>query len=217
MLPDVVHLKSHQPDSPNPESVLSGTSLAGVLRHRSERIVNTLGGSSTLVKELFGFFEGKEAQSSRLVVREKVIKNATELVQTRIAIHRFTGGAYHGALFEEQPIFGGDKTLVTVELELRKPEKYEIGLLLLLLKDLWTSDLPVGGESSIGRGRLKGIKGDLIWHHPDNPQQWTIYEANDELKIIDSINPTQSEKSVRDKLEGFVKELWVHLEKEVEV
>ena len=215
--PDVVHLKSHQPDSPNPESVLSGTSLAGVLRHRAERIVNTLGGSSTLVKELFGFVEGKEAQSSRLVVREKVIKNATELVQTRIAIDRFTGGAYHGALFEEQPIFGGDKTLVTVELELRKPEKYEIGLLLLLLKDLWTSDLPVGGESSIGRGRLKGIKADLIWHHPDNPQQWTIYEANDELKFIDSINPTQSEKSVRDKLEGFVKELWAHLEKEVEV
>ncbi|MEG4420448.1 RAMP superfamily CRISPR-associated protein [Microcoleus sp. LAD1_D5] len=215
--PDVVHLKSHQPDSPNPEPVLSGTSLAGVLRHRAERIVNTLGGSSTLVKELFGFVEGKEAQSSRLVVREKVIKNATELVQTRIAIDRFTGGAYHGALFEEQPIFGGDKTLVTVELELRKPEKYEIGLLLLLLKDLWTSDLPVGGESSIGRGRLKGIKADLIWHHPDNPQQWTIYEANDELKIIDSINPTQSEKSVRDKLEGFVKELWAHLEKEVEV
>ncbi|MEG4271599.1 MULTISPECIES: RAMP superfamily CRISPR-associated protein [unclassified Microcoleus] len=215
--PDVVHLKSHQPNSPNPESVLSGTSLAGVLRHRAERIVNTLGASSTLVKELFGFVEGKEAQSSRLVVREKVIENATDLVQTRIAIDRFTGGAYHGALFEEQPIFGGDKTLVTVELELRKPAKYEIGLLLLLLKDLWTSDLPVGGESSIGRGRLKGIKGDLIWHHPDNPQQWTIYEENDELKILDSLNPTQSEKSVRDKLEGFVKELWAHLEKEVEV
>lgn len=147
--PDVVHLKSHRNDELKP--ILSGTSLAGVLRHRAERIVNTLGGNSTLLKEFFGFVDEKEAKASRLVVHEKVIENATELVQNRIAIDRFTGGAYHGALFDEQPIFGGD---VTIELELRNPKEYEIGLLLLLLKDLWTSDLPVGGESSIGRGRL---------------------------------------------------------------
>jgi hypothetical protein len=27
---------------------------------------------------------------------------------------------------------------------------------LLLLRDLWTEDLPIGGTSSVGRGRLKG-------------------------------------------------------------
>ncbi|WP_413167541.1 hypothetical protein ACL6C3_12785 [Capilliphycus salinus ALCB114379] len=31
-------------------------------------------------------------------------------MQSRIAIDRFTGGAYHGALFSEQPIFGIEKT-----------------------------------------------------------------------------------------------------------
>ena len=138
MAPDVVHLKSHRHDELKP--VLSGTSLAGVLRHRADRIVNTLRSQSTLVKELFGFVEGKEAKSSRLVVHEKVIEKATDLVQTRIAIDRFTGGAYHGALFDEQPIFGGDEILVPMELELQNPKKYEIGLLLLLLKDLWTSE-----------------------------------------------------------------------------
>jgi len=217
LAPDVVHLKSHRPDKSDSESVLSGTSLAGVLRHRAERIVNTLGSSSTLVKELFGFVEGKEAKSSRLVVHEKVIERATDLVQNRIAIDRFTGGAYHGALFEEQPIFGGDETLVTIELELRKPEGYEIGLLLLLLKDLWTSDLPVGGEISIGRGRLKGIKADLIHHHPQNPQQWEISEENGTLHVTDKADKGGSGESVRDTLEGFVKALLAHLGKEVEV
>jgi CRISPR/Cas system CSM-associated protein Csm3 (group 7 of RAMP superfamily) len=215
--PDVVHLKSHRPDKSDSLPVLSGTSLAGVLRHRAERIVNTLGGNSTLVKELFGFVEGKEAKSSRLVVHEKVIEKATELVQNRIAIDRFTGGAYHGALFEEQPIFGGDETLVTIELELRKPEGYEIGLLLLLLKDLWTSDLPVGGERSIGRGRLKGIKADLIHHHPQNPQQWEISEENGTLHVTDKADKGGSGQSVKDTLEEFVKALLAHLGKEVEV
>ncbi|MEG3858216.1 RAMP superfamily CRISPR-associated protein, partial [Microcoleus sp. herbarium12] len=169
--PDVVHLKSHRNDELKP--VLSGTSLAGVLRHRAERIVNTLGGSSTLVNELFGFVQEKEAKSSRLVVHEKVIENATELVQTRIAIDRFTGGAYHGALFDEQPIFGGS---VCIELELRNPKDNEIGLLLLLLKDLWTQDLPVGGESSIGRGRLQGESATLTWKKYQ--KKWTISQAH---------------------------------------
>ena len=29
-------------------------------------------------------------------------------------------------------------------------------MLLLVLKDLWTGFVPVGGEASVGRGRLKG-------------------------------------------------------------
>jgi CRISPR/Cas system CSM-associated protein Csm3 (group 7 of RAMP superfamily) len=194
--PDVVHLKSHRPknniqeienssdkNKPNLVHILSGTSLAGVLRHRAERIIKTLGSCSQLVDQLFGFVNGKEAKASRLVVYEKVIEKATELVQNRIAIDRFTGGAYHGALFNEQPIFGSNETIVTIELELRQPEDYEIGLLLLLIKDLWTSDLPVGGESSIGRGRLKGIQANLIRHHPQNPKQWKITANNENLQI----------------------------------
>ncbi|MEG4867134.1 MULTISPECIES: RAMP superfamily CRISPR-associated protein [unclassified Microcoleus] len=215
--PDVVHLKSHRPNESAPVSVLSGTSLAGVLRHRAERIVKTLGSCSPIVDKLFGFVVGKQSQASRLVVHEKVIKDATDLVQNRIAIDRFTGGAYHGALFDEQPIFGGDETRVCIELELRNPNEYEIGLLLLLLKDLWTSDLPVGGESSIGRGRLKGIKADLIHHHPQNPQQWEIFEENGTLHIIDKADKGGSGESVRDTLERFVKALLAHLGKEVEV
>jgi CRISPR/Cas system CSM-associated protein Csm3 (group 7 of RAMP superfamily) len=210
--PDVVHLKSHRPNETNPVSVLSGTSLAGVLRHRAERIVNTLHSHSTLVNELFGFVEGKQSQASRLVVHEKVIEKAAELVQNRIAIDRFTGGAYHGALFYEKPIFGGDNTIVKIELELRSPDKHEIGLLLLLLKDLWTQDLPVGGESSIGRGRLQGKSAILTWYQWDEEKKlqekeiWTIAQS-------DPKQPLTVSDSDKEKLEKFVSELANYLGK----
>ncbi|MEQ9549785.1 MAG: RAMP superfamily CRISPR-associated protein [Coleofasciculus sp. G3-WIS-01] len=202
--PDVVHLRSHRDGELKP--VLSGTSLAGVLRHRAERIVNTLNKPEKIVNDLFGFVEknSKQAKASRLVVHESVIENTADLVQNRIAIDRFTGGAYHGALFDEQPIFGSDKTIVTVELELRNPKDYEIGLLLLLLKDLWTSDLPVGGESSIGRGRLQGKDATLTWHKWDKEkkiqqkEEWTIVQAGENKPL---------EVSDYDRLEEFVQHL----------
>lgn len=194
-VPDVVHLKSYRENSQlsdKQESVLPGTSLAGVLRHRAKRIVNTLGSNKIMVDDLFGIAdEGSKddnAKSSRLVVHESVIHNVNELVQNRIAIDRFTGGAYHGALFDEQPIFGKDDTQVTLNLELRQPSNAEIGLLLLLLKDLWTSDLPIGGESGIGRGRLQGSHAEMTKHTPGKEKQvWSITRINEEqLKVSDA-------------------------------
>ncbi len=187
--PDVVHLKSKRNGEDKPVFVLSGTSLAGVLRHRADRIVKTLGKSEEAIAHLFGEVEeaSKKANSSRLIVSESIIDNCTELVQNRIAIDRFTGGAYHGALFEEQPIFSNDSATVTLELELRQPDDAEIGLLLLLLKDLWTRDLPVGGESSIGRGRLQGICAEMSRYAPDKETQiWTIEQEGDKLRVSDA-------------------------------
>ena len=37
--------------------------------------------------------------------------------------------------------------------ESRDEFEAQAGLLLLVLKDLWSGDLPLGGESSVGRGR----------------------------------------------------------------
>ncbi|MBD2426957.1 RAMP superfamily CRISPR-associated protein [Phormidium sp. FACHB-1136] len=204
--PDVVHLKS------NGKPIVSGTSLAGVLRHRAERIVKTLQGTPSngepnLVKTLFGDVDekSKTAQASRLIVHEAEINESHDMVQNRIAIDRFTGGAYHGALFNEQPVWGGENTKLTIELELHNPKAYEIGLLLLLLKDLWTGDLPVGGESSIGRGRLKG-KEATVTHYQPGPQNksWKITQGDQHLEIE---NP--------DELESFVKALVDEVSEEV--
>ena len=95
-------------------------------------------------------------------------------MQHRVSIDRFTGGALPTALFNQQPAIGLLETVVTLGLRLRAPEPHEIGLLLLLLKDLWTGDLPLGGESSVGRGRLRGRRLMLRHHTATNSQEWEI-------------------------------------------
>jgi CRISPR/Cas system CSM-associated protein Csm3 (group 7 of RAMP superfamily) len=233
--PDVVHLKSNRPrkngsngeeskpDEKNLVPILSGTSLAGVLRHRAERIVKTLQCASgqnpgsekepEIVKSIFGDVSKTRSQASRLTVDESVIENVTgqnELVQTRIAIDRFTGGAYPGALFQEQPVFNSDNTDLKLDLELRQPKEHEIGLLLLLLKDLWTEDLSVGGSSSIGRGRLKGKEATITWQCSEK-MQWEIKQDKEKLQVSGSIG---SEDSVERKLETFVKALNTYVKQE---
>jgi CRISPR/Cas system CSM-associated protein Csm3 (group 7 of RAMP superfamily) len=199
--PDAVHLKSKRNEKL--ESIISGTSLAGVLRHRAVRIVNTLEKDLQIVDDIFGTDisdnGNKDAKASKLTVYESEIKNTSELVQNRIAIDRFTGGALHGALFDAQPIFSGE---VELKLELRNPKdnEHEIGLLLLLLKDLWTGDLPIGGESSIGRGRLQGIRADIAY----GKEKWTI-QGEDSLKIT----PDDARKSLERYVQKFVNKVEV--------
>jgi CRISPR/Cas system CSM-associated protein Csm3 (group 7 of RAMP superfamily) len=160
--PDVVHLKSKRSNGSQP--IISGTSLAGVLRHRAVKIINTLGLDESIAQEIFGYEPDyakkqsatKQGKASRLTVGESVIENAEELVQNRIAIDRFTGGALDGALFSEQPVCPSPQTQVKLKFQLKQATDSEVGLLLLLLKELWTGDLSIGGGRSIGRGRLQG-------------------------------------------------------------
>ena len=178
-LPDTAHLHSRRDGDYVP--VASGTSLAGVLRSRAIKIANTLGKDAySLTNSIFGYRrkdhkDKTKPAASRLWVEETVIQNPVPLVQSRIIIDRFTGGAYPGALFDEQPVFGKEDTSLEVKLSLDNPENCEIGLLLLLLKDLWTGDLALGGESAIGRGRLSGKKAGLAYAG----EQWTIVQAPD--------------------------------------
>jgi hypothetical protein len=95
---------------------------------------------------------------------------------------------------------------VQVKLTLRNPEDHEVGLLLLLLKDLWTGDLPVGGESSVGRGRLQGIKAHLDWLGKEPEGHWTLRETGSGLEI----------EGNRETLEHCVGALRTHLTKEVD-
>lgn len=195
--PDVVHLKSRR--NGEPKSILSGTSLAGVLRHRGERIINTIQQDTkkteNIIDDIFGVDFSKDktkaAKASRLIVDEIEIENTTDLVQNRIAIDRFTGGALHGHLFNEQPICRNDKTSLEIKIKLRQPKDYEIGLLLLLLKDLWTGDLPVGGSSSIGRGRLQGREATIKY---ENKALKIVQNFPDESLTID--NPEELQKFV---------------------
>lgn len=190
--PDFVHLHSRRPEAEGPVPVLSGTSLAGALRARARRIANTLGKDGEAWSDrLFGKRQygkqRKELTASRLWVEESVIENPLELAQTRVKIDRFTGGAFPGALFSEQAVWGrlNGETSISINLFLEPPYEddesmdADIGLLLLLLKDLWTADLPLGGEASIGRGRLRGKRAHIVW----GDQEWDIRETNSGLSV----------------------------------
>lgn len=185
--PDAVHLRSRRNGEAKP--ILPGTSLSGALRARATRILNTLlHGQPKAEQRAEAFIDCMFGQdmhrdnvrqkdlkptASRLVVEEREIdkeQRGAWLVQNRVSIDRFTGGAYDTALFAEAPYVGGD---VAVSLVLQQPylqaddakqeqqQQAQAGLLLLLLKDLWTGDLPLGGTSSIGRGRLRGISATI--------------------------------------------------------
>ncbi|MFY9224929.1 MAG: RAMP superfamily CRISPR-associated protein [Blastocatellia bacterium] len=183
--------------------VISGTSLAGVLRARATKIINTLTQTNQvkttrIIQEMFGYSEEKtksDSKASRLIVSEAVLENVTtNLVQNRVSIDRFTSGARNTALFNEQPAFGADDSIVVLNIKLINPENYEIGLLLLLLKDLWTGDLVIGGQSSVGRGRLKGKEAYLKLVDKD-VKEWLIKEVNSKL-IFENGTPQELETYV---------------------
>ena len=180
--PDMVHLHARQTNGEK-KPILSGTSLAGALRARALKIANTLGPQKAqgLVEAMFG----KTDKASRVSVREDIVENPrADLVQNRVSLDRFTGGARDTALFNEQPAFGDDNTTVTMDIRLIEPQIPEVGLLLLLLKDLWTGDLPLGGESSVGRGRLKGKKANLAYWSDGVSVPWEIAANGEGLAIF---------------------------------
>jgi CRISPR/Cas system CSM-associated protein Csm3 (group 7 of RAMP superfamily) len=190
---DMGHLYS------NGRPVLSGTSLAGAIRACAGKIARTIGipDVEALLNGMFGIFgdeaDNKERTASRVSIEEHLIEGGEieRWVQSRVSIDRFTGGALDTALFDQQPHFGGR---VQVNLELRNPQEREIGLLLLVLKDLWTGDLPLGGESSVGRGRLHGQTAKLGY----NGKTWQINRSTNGLTI----------SGTKDDLEAYVKTLW---------
>lgn len=185
---DSSHIKS------NGQNIIPGTSVKGAIRARAERILNTLG--LNYRTELFNFMFGNSSAndkengkkyvgsiSSRVKISEVVVdQNVEASIQQRIKIDRFTGGTINGALFDSMPIFSKDYNKTNrLIMELKNPIDAEIGLLLLILKDLWTGDLPIGGEKNIGRGVLKGIKAKIL-HKDLDIEIGSISSISDEVK-----------------------------------
>ncbi len=194
-----------------------GASLAGVIRHRALRIAKTIFKDETekaddLVDEMFGCEKTVEKvengqtkkeqvlKASRVIVEDAPLKHVKPMVQNRVKLDRFTGGAFKTALINQEPIFGHkDRSELGLNLRLRTPQAHEIGLLLLVLKDLWTGDLPLGGESSIGRGRLQGKKADLLLSNGNGKPKisWHISQTDQGLEV-----------SNRAELNYYIEKLW---------
>lgn len=190
--PDLVHLQSRRDGVMAP--ILSGTSAAGTLREHCQKIVNTLNASKTeaFLDKLWGKVEGEDSRASRIAVGESTINNYYDKwVQSRLKIDRFTGGAYPAALFDEMPVFPMEDGEIILELALEEPEDAEIGLLLLLLRDLALEDLAFGGGSGVGRGRVKArhirieIPG-LDWEIDQDENERLIFSGSGEPEQLEN-------------------------------
>ncbi|GBD96760.1 RAMP superfamily protein [bacterium BMS3Abin06] len=168
-MPDSTHIKSLN------DWIMTGTSLKGAVRARAERIVNTLAleKAETIVNGVFGYVDEKshsgKSKKGRVRVSEVILPKFVSERQTRIKIDRFTGGTIESALFDSMPLFTDfqDKTL-HIQINIKNCKPYEAGLLLLVLKDLWTGDIAIGGEKNVGRGVFEGEKA-IIKYNTDEP------------------------------------------------
>lgn len=183
--------------------VIPGTSLKGVLRNRAKRILTAIAEVNSQKAEQFlgslmGYANNKQAAKSRLLVEEIYIPKdlLQEVKHSRNRIDRFTGGTANGALFMEIPVWQQNKQAapITMKLRVEKCSEEEAGLMLLLLKELWLGNLPVGGGKSIGRGVLKG-------------RSCRIYYAGSEYKISGGKKLIVS--GSKEQLEQYVKSLGV--------
>ena len=188
--PDMVHLHS------NEKPVIPGTSFAGAFRHRAALIANAIGWKrknkdADAVCDMFGPVHKQDEKreetqqtglwASRVSIEERLVKKVEPLWQDRVAIDRFTGGSLQSALFNEKPVYPitlkeKTKTNVRLRLTLEEPEKAEIGLLLLTLRDFWYGNAAIGGETSNGRGTLQGIKAKLIYKDNPDPTDLKVWK-----------------------------------------
>lgn len=203
--PDTVHLHTRDWNTRTKQwermPILSGTSVAGALRARAWRIASTLCKDEARVDELIDCMFGLTEHASRVVVEQSTVDQAqANLVQSRIKIDRLTGGVIEGALFGEQPVFPTNDATLTLRFRLLAPKEHEVGLLLLLLKDLWTGDLPLGGTINIGRGRLHGISATLDW---STHGSWALQQTPKGLQVTHG-NPTDLNKLVTEKLQAYL-------------
>lgn len=180
--PDAVHIRSAG------HSILPGTSVAGVLRTQAlsiARLTRKDDDAVLLVNSLFGEVNEKNTTSSKLRISESFVEAGVRSRSSRICVDRFTQGVVPGALFDEEPENNGK---VNIRIELREAKPGELGLIILVLKDLMTGNLAVGGTSSVGRGRFRG----------------TAQLQMDDGRMID-LDPAQPVDSVVDQT---IAELW---------
>ena len=159
--PDFVHLMDHK------KPVIPGSSWAGAVRHRTERILCELEESGAqlpmpvneILNIAFGYMNGTQACVSNIIFSESEIKDYKLLTMVRTGISRFESSVRDGALYKERTCVGGT---VDLEITVRKYREYKdekskaedwiIGILLLALQDLQNGYLAVGGQTAIGRG-----------------------------------------------------------------
>lgn len=148
----------------NEIAVLPGNRLTGAIRHRMETIIGELkeagvklpknSADADIIKRVFGYVDGNQGCASNIIVHEADIKGAKPLTMVRTGVSRFESAVKKGSLYTEKTYVDGT---LNVRIDVRKgnrtqDEEWILGILLLVLKELQSGLLAVGGQTAIGRG-----------------------------------------------------------------
>lgn len=159
--------------------VVPGSSLKGMLRHAVYRILRDRyldqDKAEAVLNGLFGHIKGDKGQCGKLLVEDCELKPAVKYVLAQhVAIDSFTGGAYEGALFSEEPVWTPGREL-PFRLHVREASASEAALIFHALLDMAEGMLAIGGGCNRGNGRLQaadngkaenflaGLAGDIAW------------------------------------------------------
>lgn len=152
--PDAENIRNHKK-----EYIIPASSVKGVVRNQLEKICSYKGLDAGIIDMMFGK-KGKKGEGNMLgcvrffdCVIGDVASNDQVPVQNRIHIDKFTGGVMYQGWFSEKP--AGGEVAIKVDLIKTADDRMK-GLLLLVLRDIATGIVPLGSESSVGRGFLEG-------------------------------------------------------------
>lgn len=138
--------------------IIPGSSIKGVIRSRAERLHRTFPCiGEEILTNIFGIESKKDDDGhiSRLSCFDAVVKNPNKGIYNKIKIDYFTGGVMQGALMNDEVVMGDVEIECTFNTSGLNDYKREIGLLLLVLRDLCKEDLSIGSGYAVGRGYIK--------------------------------------------------------------
>lgn len=156
--------------------VIPGSSWNGAIRSDAVRILQELGCHNVdqIIRDWFGFVDKDNAQQSMIAIEESVLEGSSFVPVTRNQVSRFSAAAVPGALYSEIMATNGTTDLVfrvrkcgeesKTNCDKCKKNCYKalIGLILLVVEDLKSGMLPVGGLTAVGRGVFEGREGCKI-------------------------------------------------------
>lgn len=144
---------------------LLGRAVKGAISHRMHKILNTPNPiSDGFLDNLLGYGNktNNTGQQSRLHIDLTIFDKVKVNLQNRIKIDRFLQSTIDGAKFDSEPIWAVGDSTCNIVIKISDATSWDGGLIMHIIKDLWTSDLAIGGEKNIGRGVLIGKKAEMI-------------------------------------------------------
>ena len=205
-MPDASHIQSDK------KNILTGSGAKGAITSRARRIVNTIWGNDEedskieFLDNLLGYVhdkknkedkrKDKKPKKAKLRIEERELPAYIAELQSRIKIDRFTGGTINGALFDSMPLFNTNelkietdlnKKFTRITIRIRDCSEAEAGLMLLVLKDLWTGDLAIGGEKGIGRGVFNGVSASIKFQNKTITLEQGLNNLSELQKYVDAL------------------------------